>query len=192
MLNDYLRAWHAGAGKWGNNTDINSSSIGIELDNNGSEPFAEAQITSLLKLLANLKKTYNIPPANFIGHSDIAPTRKNDPSATFPWPQLAQHGFGLWYDADALENIPLTDTAAFPVVSNRIDTTLAVVDSLFNPGGVPAHFNPAEALRIIGYDVSDLEAAIKAFKLHFIQTEVNSLLTESDIRVLHNLYRKYL
>jgi N-acetylmuramoyl-L-alanine amidase len=97
MLNDYLRAWHAGAGSWGNITDVNSSSIGIELDNNGREPFSEAQISSLLLLLEQLKKTYNIPALNFVGHSDVAPGRKVDPSVYFPWQKLADRGFGLWY-----------------------------------------------------------------------------------------------
>jgi N-acetylmuramoyl-L-alanine amidase len=106
MLNDYLRAWHAGIAKWGNTTDVNSSSIGIELDNYGDRPYTPAQINSLLALLANLKKTYNIPTANFIGHSDIAPPRKQDPGVFFPWKTLAQKGFGLWYD-DAL--IPCPD-----------------------------------------------------------------------------------
>lgn len=106
MLNDYLRAWHAGAGKWGNNTDINSSSIGIELDNDGTEPFAEAQIQSLLKLLDNLKKAYSIPAANFIGHADIAPTRKNDPNIQFDWKLLAQKGFGLWYEDTSSVKLP--------------------------------------------------------------------------------------
>ena len=97
MLNDYLRAWHGGVAKWGSISDINSSSIGIELDNNGSEPFAEAQISSLLQLLGTLKKTYNIPVGNFIGHADIAPVRKGDPSVYFPWKTLAENGFGHWY-----------------------------------------------------------------------------------------------
>jgi N-acetylmuramoyl-L-alanine amidase len=98
MLNDYLRAWHAGAGSWGNDKDINSSSIGIELDNNGFEPFPEAQINSLLTVLDTLKTRYYIPAANFIGHADIAPTRKNDPNVSFPWQFLSQKGYGLWYD----------------------------------------------------------------------------------------------
>ena len=98
MLNDYLRAWQAGLSKWGNVTDINSISIGIELDNNGFEPFPDAQINSLLHLLTRLKTDYNIPTANFIGHGDIAPTRKNDPSSLFPWKTLADKGFGLWYN----------------------------------------------------------------------------------------------
>ena len=98
MLNDFFRAWHAGVSRWGNTTDINSSSIGIELDNNGFEPFSEAQLASLTTLLGNLKKAYGIPTSNFIGHGDIAPTRKNDPNWRFPWKQFADAGYGLWYD----------------------------------------------------------------------------------------------
>jgi N-acetylmuramoyl-L-alanine amidase len=97
MLNDYLRAWHGGLSKWGNVTDINSSSIGIELDNNGFEPFPESQVNSLLQLLDTLKTRYSIPSYNFIGHADIAPTRKNDPNVYFPWELLATKGFGAWY-----------------------------------------------------------------------------------------------
>ncbi|OLY93921.1 N-acetylmuramoyl-L-alanine amidase, partial [Cnuella takakiae] len=97
MLNDYLRAWHAGSGSWGNITDVNSSSIGIELDNNGNEPFAPAQMDALLSLLQTLRSNYNIPPANFVGHCDVAPGRKTDPSVYFSWKQLADKGFGIWY-----------------------------------------------------------------------------------------------
>ncbi|MBC6491053.1 N-acetylmuramoyl-L-alanine amidase [Flavihumibacter stibioxidans] len=97
MLNDYLRAHHAGVGSWGNNTDINSSSIGIELDNNGFENFDERQLNSLYNLLDTLKKRHDIPAANFIGHGDIAPTRKNDPNWRFPWKTLSARGFGKWY-----------------------------------------------------------------------------------------------
>ena len=98
MLNDYLRAHHAGAGKWGAVTDMNSCSIGIELDNDGKEPFPDAQIGSLISLLGQLKTRYNIPAANFIGHADFAPARKKDPSVLFPWKQLALQGYGLWYE----------------------------------------------------------------------------------------------
>jgi N-acetylmuramoyl-L-alanine amidase len=98
MLNDYLRAWHGGISKWGNMSDINSASIGIEIDNNGFEPFTDAQINSLLRLLGRLKRDYAIPVANFIGHSDIAPGRKVDPNRNFPWQTLAAQGFGYWYD----------------------------------------------------------------------------------------------
>ncbi|WP_256010923.1 N-acetylmuramoyl-L-alanine amidase [Desertivirga xinjiangensis] len=105
MLNDYLRAWHGGVAKWGTLTDINSASIGIELDNNGSEPFSESQMNSLILLLTKLKKDYNIPVSNFIGHSDIAPGRKVDPSVFFPWKKLSEAGFGSWPDA-VLDTVP--------------------------------------------------------------------------------------
>lgn len=98
MLNDYYCAWHGGAGKWGNTKDLNSSSIGIELDNNCFEPFPPALIKSLLALLEILKERHSIPAANFIGHSDIAPSRKVDPNPNFPWALLAKEGYGLWYD----------------------------------------------------------------------------------------------
>jgi N-acetylmuramoyl-L-alanine amidase len=76
---------------------MNSCSIGIELDNNGKEPFSDDQIRSLLSLLGRLKKDYNIPAANFIGHSDYAPKRKVDPGILFPWKKLSDAGFGIWY-----------------------------------------------------------------------------------------------
>ncbi|MGB8190702.1 MAG: N-acetylmuramoyl-L-alanine amidase [Chitinophagaceae bacterium] len=106
MLNDYLRAWHGGISKWGSLTDINSASIGIEIDNNGFEPFTDPQMITLLVLLDTLKKRHNIPSANFIGHADIAPTRKNDPNVFFPWQILAQRGFGLWYDDTTGISVP--------------------------------------------------------------------------------------
>ncbi|WP_316738040.1 N-acetylmuramoyl-L-alanine amidase [Pedobacter aquatilis] len=159
MVNDYLRANHAGISKWGKDTDLNSSSIGIELDNNGvGDVWQDAQINSLIKLLATLKKTYNIPTANFIGHADIAPGRKNDPK-NFPWKKLADKGFGFWYD-----------------------------QILKNP---PADLDTEKALRYIGYNTTNLPAAIEAFKIHFIQTDISKKLTPVDILVLYNLYLKY-
>jgi N-acetylmuramoyl-L-alanine amidase len=106
MLNDYLRAWHAGIGKWGGASDINSSSIGIEIDNSGFENFTDYQVNSLLRLLDTLKHKYAIPVANFIGHSDIAPSRKVDPNITFPWKRLSEKGFGLWYSDTTRVTVP--------------------------------------------------------------------------------------
>ncbi len=116
MLNDYMRAWHGGIAKWGNMVDINSASIGIELDNNGFEPFDSLQINSLISLLGKLKMNYGIPTANFIGHGDIAPTRKNDPNFRFPWKTLSDKGFGLWYDSN-LDTVP---TGFNPIIALRI------------------------------------------------------------------------
>lgn len=106
MLNDLLRSHHAGDSKWGNNTDLNSSSIGIELVNNGYESFTAEQLNSLTILLDRLKTAYKIPVANFIGHADIAPTRKADPSSKFPWKQLSEKGFGHWWDDTTGVEVP--------------------------------------------------------------------------------------
>lgn len=130
MLNDYLRAWHAGISKWGNYSDINSASIGIELDNNGFEPFDSLQINSLLSLLARLKKNYGIPAANFIGHGDIAPTRKNDPNYRFPWKKLAEQGFGLWQD-EALVPAPadFNHIGALRIIGYDVKDTSAAIQA---------------------------------------------------------------
>lgn len=161
MLNDYLRAWHAGAGKWGNNTDVNSNSIGIEIDNNGVDSFSTAQINTLLGVLAFVKKEYNIPAENFIGHSDVAPTRKIDPGILFPWKNLSDKGFGLWYN----------------------DTTGV---------NVPADFNVKYALKIIGYDVKNLQNATGAFKRHYLNTSNDLVFTKPEEKVLYAVMMKYL
>lgn len=156
ILNDYLRAWHAGVGKWGNNNDINSTSIGIELDNNGRDNFSLAQINTLLGLLDTLKNKYNIPYQNYLGHSDIAPSRKVDPSVLFPWKLLADNGFGMWAG----------DT-----------TNLAL----------PPNFDVPVALKIIGYDIANIEAATQAFRRHFIGKELLGPLSLSEQKILYDL-----
>jgi N-acetylmuramoyl-L-alanine amidase len=147
LVDERARAWHAGDSQWGGMTDINSASLGIELDNNGTEPFPDVQISALLALLTDIRQRYHIPAANFLGHADIAPKRKTDPSRYFPWQLLAQHGFGIWCD-------PL----------------------LASPP--PPSFDIVLALRALGYDVSDVNAAMQAFVLHFVQDEVPFPFTE--------------
>lgn len=131
MLNDYLRAWHGGVARWGNVTDLNSSSIGIEIDNNGFDVFSEAQITSLLDLLRNLKKTYGIPTANFIGHADIAPTRKNDPNVTFPWKRLADSGYGYWWSDTTNVKVPkdFNSLQALRIIGYDIRDSIAAIQT---------------------------------------------------------------
>lgn len=151
MLNDLLRAHHAGVSKWGNNSDLNSSSIGIEIDNNGFEPFTEAQINSLLLLLGRLKRTYSIPDANFVGHADVAPGRKVDPSRYFPWKQLADNGFGLWYDTTSVK-IPVGFDAmrALRVIGYNIKDSVAAIQSF------KIHFVQNDSL----YQITDADRKI--------------------------------
>jgi N-acetylmuramoyl-L-alanine amidase len=144
MLNDYLRAWQAGLSKWGNNSDINSSSIGIELDNNGFEFFTDPQISSLLILLDTLKTKYKIPQENFIGHGDIAPARKTDPNWRFPWKILADHGFGNWYGDTSRIILPpgFNNYRALRIIGYNVKDSIAAVtafrrhwlqDSVYHP-----------------------------------------------------------
>lgn len=100
LVDDGARAWHAGASRWGGRADVNSASIGIELDNDGVEPFPDVQVEALLALLADLSQRHRIARDQVVAHSDVAPTRKVDPSARFPWARLAAAGFGLWPRAE--------------------------------------------------------------------------------------------
>ena len=158
LVDERARAWHAGESKWGANTDINSSSLGIELDNNGREPFPGAQISALLALLTDIQTRYSIPKANVLGHADVAPRRKTDPSRYFPWKTLAEHGLGLWCD---------------PPYAER-----------------PVPFDDAVELQALGYDVSDVEAAIGAFKLHFLADESSRVMSDHDRALLHCLIQE--
>ncbi|MGB0749902.1 MAG: N-acetylmuramoyl-L-alanine amidase [Magnetospiraceae bacterium] len=94
------RAWHAGASFWRGHSDVNSRSIGIEIVNPGHEfgyrPFPEAQIAAVAALCGDLLSRHAIPARNVVGHSDVAPRRKQDPGELFPWQRLADAGIGLW------------------------------------------------------------------------------------------------
>ncbi|MBJ7575368.1 N-acetylmuramoyl-L-alanine amidase [Luteimonas sp. MC1828] len=101
LVADSQRAWHAGGGSWGTITDLNSASIGIEIDNDGVEDFSGAQVDALLRLLDDLTTRLRIARSQVIGHSDLAPSRKIDPGTRFPWRRLAEAGFGIWPADDA-------------------------------------------------------------------------------------------
>ena len=157
LVADQERAWHAGAGRWGTITDVNNASIGIELDNDGKEPFSDAQIARLIELLDDLTLRYDIPRHLVVGHGDIAPTRKNDPSVLFPWRRLAQAGFGLWPDGRS--------------------------------GPAPAGFDPWVALRLIGYDLSSPDDAVRAFHRHYRGNE-DAQWQPGDFDLLYDLQRQ--
>ena len=132
------RAWHAGRSYWRELTDINSASIGIELVNPGHEwgyrAFPPAQMEALLPLLARIVKAHDIPRANVVGHSDVAPARKDDPGELFDWPLLARHHLAL----------PVPEV----VLGDPFDNAGAVL----------------LALERFGYDITDGRAAVRAFQ----------------------------
>ncbi len=96
LVDEEMRAWHAGAGAWGGQSDVNSRSIGIELDNTGAHPFSAPQMDRLTDLLAGILERWNILPKGVIGHSDLAPMRKSDPGPRFDWHRLARAGLSVW------------------------------------------------------------------------------------------------
>lgn len=96
LVPDDRRAWHAGAGRWGDIGDVNSRSLGIELSNDAASPFPAPQMKALAALLADLMARHCIPPEAIIGHSDCAPGRKIDPGPRFDWRALAREGLSVW------------------------------------------------------------------------------------------------
>lgn len=94
------RAWHAGVSYWAGERNVNARSIGIEIVNPGHEfgyePFTEPQIAALIDLAGGILARHPIPPSRVLGHSDVAPARKQDPGELFPWAHLADFGIGLW------------------------------------------------------------------------------------------------
>ncbi|WP_380181742.1 N-acetylmuramoyl-L-alanine amidase [Kalamiella sp. sgz302252] len=102
-------AWHAGISFWRGATRLNDTSVGIELENPGYHrtadgrvwyPFSTAQMQALRPLMRDIVFRYNIQPQDIVGHSDIAPQRKQDPGPLFPWHWLYQQGIGAWPNAD--------------------------------------------------------------------------------------------
>jgi N-acetylmuramoyl-L-alanine amidase len=141
LVDEDKRAWHAGQSYWRGITDINSSSIGIEIVNPGHEwgyrPFPEAQMETLIPLIADIVERHGIEPANVVGHSDIAPQRKLDPGELFDWERLGRLHLAV----------------------PRPRKNLA--DPHWTPGGFLL------ALERFGYDVSDGPAAVRAFQRRF-------------------------
>ena len=141
------RAWHAGHSYWRGLTDINSASIGIELVNPGHEwgyrAFPAAQMEALLPLLARIVKAHDIPRANVVGHSDVAPARKDDPGELFNWPLLARHRLAL----------PIPE--------------VALGDPFDNEGAVLL------ALERFGYDITDGRATVRAFQRRWRPTLID-------------------
>lgn len=98
LVDEDMRAWHAGQGSWCGASDVNSRSIGIELDNRGCSPFPAAQMMMLERLLGDVMGRHSIPAKQVLGHSDLAVGRKADPGGRFDWRRLALGGMSVWPD----------------------------------------------------------------------------------------------
>lgn len=113
LVSEKKRAWHAGQSKWRGMKMLNQYSVGIELSSPtlGQDIYAPEQIASLIKLSRQIIRHYQIPAANVVAHSDIAPTRKPDPGKAFPWQYLATKGIGLWYDVNDAAKVATNDVS---------------------------------------------------------------------------------
>ncbi len=138
LVREDRRAWHAGKSYWRGITDVNSASVGIELVNPGHEfgyrPFPDAQMEALLPLLAEIVQRHDVPRANVVGHSDVAPARKEDPGELFDWDLLAAHRLALRTPRARMPS-PFDNDGAFTL-----------------------------ALERWGYDMADGHAAVRAFQ----------------------------
>ena len=126
LVDESHRAWHAGAGAWARLDDINSHSIGIELANTGSQPFAEPQMAAMETLLRGIMARWAIPAHRIIAHSDMAPDRKGDPGRRFDWRRLALQGLSVWPEAPGDATQPLArslDAIGYPQAADNARLT---------------------------------------------------------------------
>ncbi len=136
LVPEAMRAWHAGAGRWGAVTDVNSRSIGIELANTGFAPFAAAQMDALSLLLKGIKARWDMRPERVIGHSDMSPGRKIDPGARFDWRRFALEGLSVWPNeaarADLTQFVPLMQSFGYTATDDP-ELLLKVFRMRFRP-----------------------------------------------------------
>lgn len=172
------RAWHAGTAFWRGVRDVNARSIGIELVNPGHEfgyrEFPAVQIDALIALLRDIASRHEVMPGNYVGHSDVAPIRKEDPGELFPWRRLHAAGFGRWWVAD------------FKVAPGA--PTLRAGER----GGAVLELQVA--LDKIGYAIegsgiydSHTEAAVRAFQRHWRQDQVDGVSDAETTSLIHHI-----
>ena len=113
LVPEERRAWHAGVSYWKGERNINGVSIGVEIVNPGHEfgyrPFPDAQIEAVISLVTDIRSRWQIGDDRIVGHSDVAPARKDDPGELFPWKRLAQAGHGLWVETTPAPGLPLAE-----------------------------------------------------------------------------------
>jgi len=163
LVDEARRAWHAGVSSWRGTSDINARSIGVEIVNPGHEfgyrPFPSVQIEAVIKLIGEVRERWTIDDALILGHSDVAPRRKQDPGELFPWATLALAGHGLWVEPPPAPGAALT----------------------FGDDGLGV-LALRGALARLGYDVpvrgafdEDLMAVVTAFQRHWAQAQCDGV-----------------
>lgn len=174
LVPEARRAWHAGASFWAGATDINSHSIGIEIDNPGHDfgypPFPAVQVEAVTALAKDILSRQPIPPDRVLAHSDVAPSRKNDPGEKFPWEVL--HRFGVGH---LVEEAPASDGRYFMRGEHGQPIEALQAMLAFYGYGVP----------VSGTYCEQTEAVVRAFQRHFRRSRVDGI---ADVSTLATLY----
>jgi N-acetylmuramoyl-L-alanine amidase len=176
LVSEARRAWHAGAGSWDGETDINSRSIGIEIANPGHDgglpPFPAAQIATVIALARDIAGRWSIPPERVLAHSDVAPGRKQDPGERFPWARLHAEGVGHWVDPAPIDNSSQLSRGDRGKPVEELQAMLASYGY-----GSP---------RTGAFDEA-IEAVVAAFQRHFRPARVDGVADASTLATLREL-----
>ncbi|CAI0748137.1 N-acetylmuramoyl-L-alanine amidase AmiD precursor [Serratia entomophila] len=160
LVPEEMRAWHAGVSGWRGRSNLNDTSIGIEIVNRGFtrsmlfthwQPYTAEQIALLIPLSRDIIRRYGIQPPDVVGHSDIAPQRKQDPGPLFPWQALAEAGIGAWPDAAEVQRLLAGRDKHAPVPMAPLLARLARYGYAIDPA----------------WDVSQQRNVLAAFQMHF-------------------------
>jgi N-acetylmuramoyl-L-alanine amidase len=203
MVAEETRAWHAGVSSWTGETDVNSASIGIEIQNlghvGGCPPYPPAQMAAVRDLGRDILARHPaITPARVLAHSDVAPGRKIDPGEWFDWAWLARHGVGLWVEpapldpadrgigpdagaASAADRVAMTETpaAAQSPASSAVTAAILRMQTLLATFGY--------AIAATGLFDTPTETAIKAFQRHWRPARVDGRLDASTLATAEKL-----
>lgn len=195
LVDENKRAYHAGISFWRKDQQLNDTSIGIEIVNMGYTvdstgyrvftPFPEDQIRKVGALVKDIVTRYNIPPTNVLAHSDIAPTRKQDPGPLFPWKRLYdEYQIGMWYDDAAKQNFlaQITATNDITLQYSNLEFVSKVQQQLVQFG---------YALTVTGIWDKSTKQTIEAFQFHFRPMNYDGIMDAETLAILQALIQKY-
>jgi N-acetylmuramoyl-L-alanine amidase domain protein len=183
LVNENKRAWHAGVSDWKGRNNLNDTSIGIEIVNDGDVsgtfvPYKDFQIKEVAVLVKYLADKYEIPATNILGHSDIAPQRKSDPGPLFPWRELyTQYNIGMWYDNETKNNYEREYETKLSM------TPVSDVQRELNKFGY--------GISITGSWDKQTKNVIKAFQHHFRPSNYSGEMDVETFAILKALNEKY-